>query len=156
MKRMLTMISAFLICVSGHCQRKCAIGIDLGRIIYTSGVNLSAGLGFTDKWSASWQSEIDLTPLRSKENQEYLEHLSQTDETNTREKIFQNSSIAFQYWINRPYEGAYLETGIMEIKNTKASHIIGFGYFMPVWKGLRGCISYRCGSVLSLGLFWTI
>lgn len=153
---MLTMISAFLICVSGLCQRRCAIGIDLGRIINTSGVNLSAGLGFTDKWSASWQSEINLTPLHGKENQEYMEHLVQSDEARTKEKIFQNSAIAFQYWINRPYEGAYLEAGVMEIKNTKASHIIGFGYFMPVWNGIRTCISYRYGSTLSFGLFWTL
>ena len=153
---MLTMISAFLICASGLCQRRCAVGIDLGRIISTSGVNLSAGLGFSDKWSASWQSEIDLTPLHNKDNQEYMEHLSQTEEARTKEKIFQSSSIAFQYWINQPYEGVYLETGIMEIKNTRASHIIGFGYFIPIWKGIRGCISYRYGSAFSFGLFWTI
>lgn len=153
---MLTMISAFLTCASGLCQHRCAVGIDLGRIIYTSGANISAGLGFTEKWSASWMSEMNLSPLQRKENPEYMEHLSQIDEVRERKKIFQNNSIAFQYWIDSPYEGAYLETGIMENNSTKVCHIMGFGYFMPVWKGIRGCISYRYNSGFSFGIYWTI
>ena len=156
MKRMLTMISALLICASGLCQQRCAIGTDIGRIIQTSGINISAGLGFTEKWSVSWMSEMDFTPLYGKKNNEYLEHLSQTDEVRTKEKVFQNNSIAFQYWVSRPYEGAYLETGIQVTNNTKAGHILGFGYFMPICNGIRSCVSYRCSSGLSFGIYWTI
>ena len=153
---MLTMISAILICVSGLCQHRSTIGVDIGRIISTSSINISAGLGFSDKWSASWRSEIDISHLNRKENREYLEHLAETDEIQTKEKVFQNSSIAFQYWVSKPFEGAFLETGIMEKKSTKAIPILGIGYFMPMWKGIRGCISYRSGSELSFGIYWTI
>ena len=153
---MLTMISAFLICTGGLCQHRSTIGVDMGRIISTSGMNISAGFEITEHWSASWKSEMDFYHLHRNENQEYLEHLAEIDEVTTKERVFQNSSITCQYWVTRTFKGAFLETGIMEKKNIKAVPILGVGYFMPAWKGICGCISYRCGSGLSFGIYLTI
>ena len=153
---MLTLISACLICFSALSQHRSAIGTDVSRLIHTDGINVSAYLGITEKWSVNCQTEIGMTHLIRKENEEYSEHLSTMDMLLTRETVVQNSSLSFQYWTSIPYEGAYLETGIINTERSEVSHILGFGYFMPIWKGICAAVSYRNCTGFSFGVYWTI
>lgn len=140
-------------CASAQ-NHSAAIGIDIGGLIRTGTAEISGSYGFMDNWSASWSVGIDTGGIPWKENQEYLQHLSEFEAAQEKEKPTSACRIRAQYWIRSTYEGPYLEAGIKGTKDGKAEHMLGFGYCVPVCDRIRAVISYGTGDGLSIGIHW--
>ncbi|MBR5835853.1 MAG: hypothetical protein IKY66_06775 [Bacteroidales bacterium] len=168
MKSILTVIFVLLIGECAAAQHKAAAGIDLTGIIRSKSLNISASYGFTESWSASWMSSIDLSLLKDEESQEEEEHRSEFSHTQTEIQMTGSHSLTFQYWPGNVFTGTYMTAGIKRIGDGKTDCIVGAGYCIPVWKGLRMNISYETdiissfqdkaptGRGLHIGIQWTL
>ena len=150
---MRSLLAVILVLLTGECavaQNRYAIGTDLTGIIRTRAVNISAGCGFTENWSVSWASTIDISPFRNGMSPEEEEHRTEFSPSQTDTKITGSHSISVQYWMHTAFTGTYLTGGIRHINNGKTDYTIGAGYCIPVWKGFRMNISYETDILSSL------
>ena len=168
MKRISAII--FTIAIGGGClaQQKSCLGIDAGRIVREGGISISAGYGFSRRWSASWKMELDARVFESEYDSEYREHLGEFNGPGNQEQPTRGNSITLQYWIDSIYEGAWIEAGCRCTDRMQADCVIGAGYVIPVWKGLKATLSYQTsllesfrqgkpsGAGLTIGISWII
>lgn len=168
MKRILTMIFVITIGINCLAQHKSCVGIDAGSLIRRGAMNISAGYGFSDRWSISWKFETGTQLFNSGHDIEYKEHLEElSDNPETYYQAY-GSSIHLQYWLDSIYAGVWLETGCRCTDRVRADCVIGAGYMIPVWKGLKAALSYHAsllesfregkpsGTGLTIGIYWTI
>lgn len=168
MKRISAILSAFILCCCGHAQPVFSLGIDVGSFLKTSGMNISAGCGFSRKWSVTWRADTDISGLFRKDRSEYEEHTGEFATPMKRSSILKNSRIGFRYWPESIYEGAYLETGLKCTEDVRADCCIEAGYCIPICRRLCAMMSLRTdilqavqednlnGTELCIGIYWTI
>lgn len=161
------MISAILLCICGHAQPRFSLGIDLGSLIRSGGITVTAGCGFSSRWSVTWKAESGISPFSAKGDNEYDEHLGEFEIRREKTQSVRNSSIEFQYWTGSTFEGIYLEAGVRCTQDMMADCCIGAGYCIPICKGLCTIISAgtdilstlregkSSGTGLSIGVYWT-
>lgn len=167
MKRICVIILSF-IAASASAQNMPFIGIDAGGTIRTGETAFSAGYGFHEHWSASWEIGVDLSEIMTVSDSEQKEHLGEFEESSEKASSFRRSVISAQYWIDRTFQGAYIKAGAMVGRNFKADCMIGIGYFIPVWKGIRASFEYETGILdptredrisgkgITIGICWII
>ena len=148
------MISAVLLCICSHAQPRFCLGIDLGSLIRNGGITVTAGCGFSSRWSVTWRAESGICPFSAKEDNEYEEHLGEFEVPREKAQSIRNSS--------------YLEAGVRCTQDMRADCCIGAGYCIPICKGLCTIISAgtdilstlregkASGTGLSIGVYWTI
>ena len=168
MKRISVIIAALLIGTCCTAQHRAAIGTDLGSMIRNGIMNLSAGYGFKERWSVTWKTGIGIGNYTKDEDSEYNEHLSEFVTPRKSRKLIKENCISIQYWFDKAYDGAYLETGCRSGTDIEADCTIGAGYCIHIWKGLTAVLSYETdlldsfnedkptGPGLSIGLRWVI
>ena len=162
------MIFAMTIGLSCPAQHKSCIGIDAGSTIMTGSVNLSAGYGFCSRWSVSWKAELNAGILKAGHDREYADHLAEFNASTETEQMPYGNSIMLQYWPDSIYEGIWLETGCRCSGILRTDCMIGVGYMISVWKGLKASLSYQASLLeslregkpseagLTIGIYWTI
>lgn len=168
MKRISVIFAALLMGTYCLAQHRTAIGTDLGPMIRSGILNLSAGYGFKERWSVTWNTGIGMGNHMKDGDTEYDAHLSEFDMPRESRKQIKESCISIQYWFDRTFDGAYLETGCRSGTDIVADCMIGAGYCIHIWKGLTAVLSYESdllaslqeekptGSGLSIGLRWVI
>lgn len=169
MKRITSLIFAMTIGLSCLAQNKSCIGIDAGSMIRGCGMNISAGYGFCMRWSVSWKAELNADIFKGRHDQEYMEHSSEFDAISETKLLPYGNSIMLQYWPDSIYKGAWLETGCRcTLDKLHTDCVIGAGYMIPVWRGLKASLSYQMsmleslqesklsGTGLTIGIYWTI
>lgn len=162
------MISAVLLCICSHAQPRFCLGVDLVSTIRSGGITVTAGCGFSSRWSVTWRAESGICPFSAKEDNEYDEHLGEFEIGREKTQSIRNSSVGFQYWTGSTFEGAYLEAGVRCTQDMRADCCIGAGYCIPICKNLCTIISAgtdilstlregkASGTGLSIGVYWTI
>lgn len=168
MKQIPAMIFAIIIGFNSFAQHKSHISLDMGSILKGESINLSAGYGFSSRWSVSWKTEMNMQILRAEHDKEYMAHISEFSDNTVKSSPPYGNSISIQYWPDSVYEGAWLEAGCRCTEKFKADCVIGVGYMIHVWKGLKTVLSYQTdllsslkegrssGTGLTLGIYWII
>lgn len=162
------MILALTIGLTSLAQHTSCIGIDAGGMIRGGDVNLSAGYGFCSRWSLSWKAELNAGIFKAGHDREYADHLAEFNASTETEQMPYGNSIMLQYWPDSIYEGIWLETGCRCSGMLRTDCMIGVGYMIPVWKGLKASLSYQASLLeslregkpseagLTIGIYWTI
>lgn len=168
MKRTIISILAVLAGISCLAQHKAMIGIDMGRILRTGQAGISLDYGFCGRWSVSGATDIDFGPWKTGKDPEYEGHLSEFEEVVRKQKAPARCSVSVRYWLLETFKGGWLGIGCIDRKESRPGLTVGFGYDMPVWKGLgislscstdmlASCLSGTyAGDGLTIGIHWTI
>lgn len=166
MKRIYAITFILFMGISVPAQHKGAIGTDLGKMIGNSIINISAGYGFASRWSATWHTEINTEPFCKEADQEHEEHKEEFIEPQERRETTYRNSLSVEYWTYTTYEGFFLKTGCR--CGTDLECIIGAGYFIPIWRGMKAILSYEndilaslrggkpTGTGITIGIYWII
>ena len=168
MKRISAMIIFIMMGTGVFAQGRSVLGIDIGDMMRNRRMNISAGYGFSDRWSASWKVEIDTDAFATDNDSEYNAHLGEFIGTKEKSGLPCSCCLSVRYWPVHAYEGLYLETGCRYTEDIDTDCIIGAGYFIPITKGLKLALSYetcltdrfrenrQTGPGITLGLFLII
>lgn len=143
MKRIVLIIYALTIGISGHAQHQTALGISIGSILMTGQIGIMGSYGFGQRWSASYSGEIAIRTPGREVNVEYEEHISEFSRSSEYETSLQNHHISACYWPDRVYKGLYMEIGFRCKDNMRGDCTLGAGYCIPIWKGLSVTFSYE-------------
>ena len=168
MKRISAIFLGLLIGTAAFSQHKVAIGTDLGRMLKNGSLNISAGYGFSGRWSVSWTADIAVWDILKKENSEHEMHLAEFDALQEHTPVARNYMTAVRYWPAGTYDGVWMEAGFRCSEDARADCCIGIGYSIPIWRGMMAVLSYGAdiltssregkpsGNGLTIGIFWTI
>ncbi len=168
MKRISVVILAMTIGMSGFAQYKSHIGVDVGSMMMGNSVNLSAGYGFCGRWSVSWKVEIGTKMLDREYDSEYKDHIAELEDNAGTVSLPSGNSISIQYWPDSIYNGAWVETGCRCTYGRQADCMIGAGYMIPIWRGMKAVLAFQtdllaslredrsAGTGLTIGICWII
>ncbi len=168
MKRAAVIIATLIACINGYAQHKCSIGLDLGNTLTHKSINISAGYGFSHRWSAAWHAGMKTLTSRKEKDKEHDEHMAEFDTTQEKKTAGYWNSLSVQYWTDKFHEGFYLEAGCRYGSDIRTDCIIGAGYSIPIWQGLRMTFSYKSdmlasfregkpkGTGLTICIYWII
>lgn len=168
MKRISAIFLCLLIGTAAFPQHKVEIGTDLGRMLKKGVLNISAGYGFSDRWSLSWTADICTRLPKKEDSIEHEMHMAEFEVMNDKRSGICSSMMAVRYWPAGTYEGVWMEAGCRCTEGTGADCCIGVGYSIPIWRGLTAGLSYGAdilaslreskpsGNGLTIGIFWII
>lgn len=166
MRRLLCIL--ILITIGFSCVGQICAGIDLTSVLYRE-IRINIGYGFAAHWSFSASCGTNLKKLRHKYSEEEINHNDEypMGELPDSDTVLHRESIGFRYWPDKAFNRFFLSLGAEYRHGDGLDACIGVGYYVPIWKGLKGVLNYETGLIRSVkegkisfkdlrfGLSWT-
>lgn len=136
MRIVMMMIPAFL-CFSSfgqdHLKFRGCIGVDVTAALCNGCAGVNIAHAFSDRWSAGAEAYFGIVPVKSTVVSEYDIHESEFD--GMRGMVIKDVPelrLYVAYWLSRPFQGAYLSSGILCSGQRIPEMIVGAGYSVRI------------------------
>lgn len=152
MKRLVATITGAVICLMCYGQDKNGriwknmVGIDIGAAVCEGGLRICISQQFASMWSINASSMACMNKIKNSWTEEFKEHyesLGYSHDEKYSDKDLVTCSISVSHWLKEVYIGPHIHAGCRCGTGEGLSGIIGAGYCIPVWKGLRCNITYE-------------
>ena len=133
---------------------KAAAGIDIGKIIRHRTIDIEISYAFTRHWSMKGSSSFLLHMKTRQKSEEEIMHESLLGEVKETESgLSQGRHMAcLCYWTEEAFKKGFISIGCRYEEHERPECVIGFGYIMPIWKGLAMSLSIEGRGSMDIGL----
>lgn len=122
------------------------VGINVFSAIFKGEFSFTVGRELASHWSLSGTSAFKFGRFIKKPNIDEEVHYNEmndiTDTDMSGNKLF-SGGLGIKYWLTETYKGGYMMTGVRYGAITKVDAIIGCGYTINIWNGVKCNISYE-------------
>lgn len=121
-------------------------GIDIFSAANEGALKLSISQQFSNHWSIDASHTIRFRMTKREAASEVKEHYSMLGYTHVEnsdsEHEMMTGDLTLSYWLKEGYGGLFIRTGCRTGVEMRMEGILGVGYTIKVWKGLRCSLSY--------------
>lgn len=152
MKRLIAAVACLTLCIAclGNGKERNTwhrmAGIDLGAAIGEGAMKIVISQQFAKHWSIDSRHSVRMNMSRHRLSSEEKEHYEILDyafeDAGCTDEDIMTGDITISYWINESFRGLSLQAGCSWGIRKNTESILGLGYTIGIWKGLRCSMTY--------------